>query len=90
MQRTFRPKGSSIKADQLTPETADSIADWCTGKKTMTEDNKVQVQVPTWDGFFPLKEGDYLVRTVDRGFRIMAAEDFEDRYEPVRTTRSDG
>lgn len=89
MHRTFRPKGSSVKADQLTKETADSIASWCTGKKTVTENDKVEVLVPTWDGLVPLKETQYIVRTTDRGFRIMDAEEFETYYEPVKTTRSD-
>lgn len=98
MHRTFRPKGTSVKAVQLTLETADYAADWCAGKKTQdnspqldfTEDN-LRVMVPTLNGVETAIHGDYIVRVNGQGFRVMKAEEFEDRYEPVRNspTRSE-
>lgn len=96
MERTFRPKGTSVKAVQVTLETADYAADWCAGQKTQdnapqvdfTDDN-LRVKVPTLNGVAVAKCGDYIVRVKGEGFKVMDPGEFEHRYEPVRNTRSD-
>lgn len=89
MERTFRPKGTSVKAVQVTDETIDYAVEWCAGGKSHTDDSELVVLVPTLNGVKNANNGDYVVRIKGEGFKVMTAEDFEDRYEPVRTTRSD-
>lgn len=89
MERTFRPKGSSIKAIQITPETIDYAADWCFGMKAV-ENGVDLVKVPSFAGTpIVVSMGEYLVRIKGQGFRVMSQEEFEERYEPVKNTRSD-
>lgn len=88
MERTFRPKGSSVKAVQVTDETIDYIADWCFGQKSEDEVGPI-VRIPSFTGE-PVfaRMGDYLVLVKGEGFRVMHEKEFEDRYEPVRTARN--
>jgi hypothetical protein len=96
MERTFRPKGTSVKAVQVNVETIDYAADWCSGVKDTAGDaldasvDHPIVKVPTLEGVKLAKMGDYIVRVKGEGFKVMSGREFEDRYEPVRTTRSDG
>lgn len=85
MERTFRPKGTSVKAVQVSPDTIEYAAEWCAGAKVDANGFKV----PTLDGVVQATMGDYIVRAKFEGFKVMSAKEFEDRYEPVRTTRSE-
>lgn len=93
MERTFRPKGTSVKAVQLEGEAAiDYAIEWCAGQKSSTSDgitSELAVKVPTLEGVKLAVVGDYVVRVKGAGFKVMSAEEFEDRFEPVRTTRSE-
>ena len=94
MHKTFRPKGTSVKAIQVAGEEAFKYAvDWCAGQETTTSpEGNVPVpaiKVPTLEGVKLALVGDYIVRVNGQGFKVMSAEEFEDRYEPVRTTRSE-
>lgn len=86
MERSFRPKGGTVKALPLSPETADYAANWCAGKKDEL-DGRVVVRVPTLDGPIIGEMDEYLVRTND-GFKVMTAAEFDERFEAVRVTRS--
>lgn len=89
MERTFRPKGSNIKAVQINADSVDYAVDWCFGKKIQLE-GKPAVHVPSFDEDALFAEmGDYLILVKGQGFRVLKAGEFEDRYEPVKTTRSD-
>lgn len=85
MERTFRPKGTSVKAVRVSSDTIEYAAEWCAGAKVDADGFKV----PTLDGVVQATMGDYVVRVKGEGFKVMPAKEFEDRYEPVRTTRSD-
>jgi hypothetical protein len=89
MERTFRPKGSSVKAIQISASTIDYAANLCFGQKA--DDNGVQtLRLPSFDGVPRVANiGDYVVITKGQGVRVMPADEFEERYELVKNTRSD-
>lgn len=92
--RTYRPKGSNVKAIKVTKETAQFVASWCHGileripdALSNYEDDAITVRVPSLEGVKIVTEGEYLVLTTNNGFVVMNEAEFEDRYEPVKSAR---
>jgi hypothetical protein len=88
MHRTYRPKGSSVKALLLQGEEAfNYAATWCHG--VVVDGEKKLLKIPTLDGVKEASSGEYVVLT-SKGFKVMSKDEFEDRYDPVRNTRANG
>lgn len=91
MFKTYRPKGSSVKALQITEESADFAATWCHGRVARTSERRPDgkstvehVVFPTLDGIKEAKLGDYLILSKDNGFMTMPENEFTAHYEAAR------
>lgn len=94
MYKTYRPKGSRVKAVQVTPETASQIASDFMGRVVSENSDSsgqvrfIGVDIPTLDGVKSAPMGGWVVRTDNNALKIMTTEEFDDTYEPVKTTVS--
>lgn len=96
MYKTYRPKGSRVKAVQVTMETMQPIASEFMGRVRVEDsDSSGQithkgVDIPTLDGVKNAPMLSWVVRTDAGALKIMSTEEFEETYEPVKApgTRS--
>ncbi len=84
MFKVYRPKGERVKADQVTLETVEQIADSMFGQTVIEEEVIVAVIIPTLDGVKRVAMNDWIVRTANNSINIMNPVDFEAMYEPAR------
>jgi hypothetical protein len=96
MYKTYRPKGSSVKALQITEDSAEFAATWCHGRVVRKTERQPDgsstvehVMFPTLDGVKKAKLSDYLILSKDNGFVTMADVEFNTHYEAARKI-SDG
>lgn len=88
--RSWKPKGSTVKAFKWNLDELNAISAWCNGLAIKHDilENSV-VKIPTLDGILELHQNQYLCRNEARGFFVIDAEAFEISYEPVKgSTRS--
>jgi hypothetical protein len=86
MTEKYTSKVRTIDALQLTPENADSIAEWCGGgivvEKGLNGKDLVGVNIPTLQGVTRASEGDYVIRNASGTFQTMSRFAFESEFEP--------
>lgn len=85
----FQRRKEVVQAEQVTPETAQNIADWVGGQVIPTEDaldsNKksVGINIPTLSGIVRASEGDYVVKGEHGEISKCPRVDFEHLYDRI-------
>ena len=88
--RSYRPKNTStIQALQFTPETADDVRSWCSGRLNKSSIGDLTLFVPTLDGVKEVVTNEYVCKSRDKGFFVMEPGEFEENYEAVKRTLSE-
>lgn len=85
----YRKKPVEIEARQLTPTSADALAQWC-GGLVITEIDPldpevtyVGMNIPTLEGKMRASQGDYIIKGIQGEFYPCKPEIFEATYEAI-------
>lgn len=78
----FRKKPVVIEAMQLTPETAEAVAEWC-GERVCRTKEGPYIPIRTLEGEMIASLGDWIIQGVEGEFYPCKPSVFDATYEPV-------
>lgn len=85
--RVYKPKNLfRVKAEQVTKDNLQEIAANLIGRITpfTDDDDRLCVEVPTFDGIMRFEIDSWIVRNDDNSLRKLSNEEFEKTYEVAR------
>lgn len=84
--RSYKPKGSTVRAIQFAYSNAEEVHDWVVGSRLFESEGKTCLQFPTFGGIVEVIASNWVVWTKDDGFSMMTDAEFTSQYEPMRMT----